>query len=231
MKISSVTSQTANSGPRNDNHTTRRPDTVRVMANHRGISHLLTPRTMYADMPAPPALTDPPPILRLPLELLLEINDYLETDAQALFSLTCKTVLHRIGCKSWEHPVLAGRWHGDAYHSRWDAPRSIPAWMLTPDTLIRVPFLQALARDSPTMTYCDTCRVLHPNLKGPALVWLKHDKKTNCLTEKGVVDWTTRDDRQVYTLLWDHIKKSMSVHAEWLKNPSSTPNHSLLYAL
>ena len=198
---------------------------------YRPKQHRLSPRTMFADLPAPPLLQNPPPILSLPIEILLEIKDHLEADAQTLLTLTCKTLLHRIGCASWEHPALAGQWHGDAYHSRWDAPRPIPSWMLTPETLIRVPFLQALARDTPTLTYCNDCRTLHPNLPRPTEVRLrKKDPGSGCLARKGVVDWTTRDERQWYILVWHHIAKAMTVHAEWLKDPSYPANHVLLSA-
>jgi hypothetical protein len=184
------------------------------MAQNHPRTHLLTPRTIHGNLQPPALLADPPPILSLPLELLLQIYESLETDAQALLTLTCKTLLHRLGSRSWEHPVLAGIWRGDAHISRSDAPRHMPTWLLTPETLIRVPFLQALARDSPQLTYCSWCRVLHPNLPSPSQLKLTKNAPT-CLVAKGVVDWFAKDGSQDYTLLWDHVAKAVAAHTAY----------------
>jgi hypothetical protein len=180
----------------------------------------------------PGKIENPPPILRLPPELLQEIYSYLPTDAQALLSLTCKTILYCVGAKSWEDPALCGRWHGDAYSSRWDSPRPIPHWLLTPETLVRVPFMQALAKDSPDLLYCVSCRVLHPNLPGPSELRLKPKEKDNapCLVAGGIVDWFPRDGVNGYTLLAAHVTKAMFIHTSALKDKTTPTGLDLLNA-
>ena len=104
-------------------------------------------------------------VLRLPLELLLAISDYLSPTDGACFALSCPILLKALGLQRWP---------------------SLNPGKKRDETEIEL-FLKTLTRDLPHRFFCHSCNRLHPRgrLRAPGPLFRRREEHLQCLGDYG----------------------------------------------
>lgn len=105
------------------------------------------------------------PVHKLPLEVILLINDYLSLEASVCLSLTCYTLYFEIGKQCIESLRLADRLATNA-------------------------FLRLLERDLPTRILCPHCNKLHHMLMAPYYLSYRNHHHPKAPKDPPMACWT-----------------------------------------